>query len=189
MTKKVDDQTGRNVRLREITYEDTPRIVAWRNDPVLGEFLGTDSLDGAKQNAFLDRYFTKDDDFYFVAENLQTGLPIGTVALYDVNMLAKNAEWGRLLVLQDQRVHAMETSLLLLRFAFEELGLHKVHCLVQNRNQRALHFDMKLGFREEGVLKEHYWNGRSIDDLHCLAMFKSDYETFKKKYQSFLSPR
>lgn len=53
------------------------------------------------------------------------------------------------------------------RFAFEELGLHKAAGDCDSDNPASGRVMEKVGFTREGVLKEHvYKNGRYVDRIH-----------------------
>lgn len=56
------------------------------------------------------------------------------------------------------------------RYPFIQLGVHRVTGLVPARNQTALDFDLHLGFREEGRMR----NCLGDDDLIVLGMLKEE---------------
>lgn len=179
--------TGNTVILRELQIEDGPQIIEWRNDLVLGKYLGRDKATLEEHNHFFERYCQKDNDYYFVAETKGAGQRIGTAAIYDVDYTAKNAEFGRLLVCEEHRLKAFEIAFLSLRFAFEELKLHKVYCQVQDGNQKALKFDRAIGFKQEGLFKQHYFDGHDLVDVYFLGMFKEDYLQTKERFKRLMS--
>ena len=186
---KDSDFEGRHVLLREIQYEDTELIVDWRNDSEQGKFLQTEPLTKKVHIEFLHHYFKRDNDFYFIAETKKSRKPVGTIAIYNVDIRCKRAVFGRLYILEKYKIYALEMSYLALRFAFEILQLHKVCADVQQKNMKALRFDSMLGFHKEAVLKEHMWNGEMFDDVVLFAMFKQDYGQFVNRYGSFLKER
>jgi len=49
-----------------------------------------------------------------------------------------------------------------LTFAFHELGLHRVSLRVFSFNDRAIALDHRLGFREEGRIREGQWHDTII---------------------------
>ena len=172
---------GKNVVLREISDEDTQQIVQWRNDPDLGAFLGGKPLTCEEHRSFLKAYFDWENDYYFVAQMKETKELIGTVAIYSVDLVGRNAEFGRLIIDPKYKLLAFEMSYMSLRFAFEELKLHKVYCQVQAPNTRALKFDYSLGFQQEGLLKEHFRSGESFNDVFFLSMFQENFSSLKRK--------
>lgn len=63
--------------------------------------------------------------------------------------------------------YAEEATHELLRFAFEDIELHRVYATCWARNERSAHILEKLGFIREGVLREHAlkW-GKYEDDVY-----------------------
>ena len=174
---------GKNICLREISHGDTDTIVAWRNREDLGKFLKRENkLTKRSHTDFINNYFKKNNDFYFVAETKDLKIPIGTVAIYDVDFLSKRAEFGRLIVDDKYRTFAFEISFLALQFGFETLKLNKIYGAAQKENRKAVRFVLGLGFTEEGLLKRHWWNGEKFDDVIPLAMFNDGYLKLKEKY-------
>lgn len=53
----------------------------------------------------------------------------------------------------------------LLRYAFEELKLHRVEIHCASRNTRSRAVPERLGFRQEAVLREACWTAHGMDDL------------------------
>ncbi|HHZ7415102.1 GNAT family protein [Enterococcus faecalis] len=43
---------------------------------------------------------------------------------------------------------------LICKFAFYELGLHKIRLAVNSNNQKAIHVYEKVGFKKEGIDRE-----------------------------------
>lgn len=179
---------GKNVNLRKINRKDTDTVLAWRNSEDLGRFLRRkNKLTKQFHIDFLKKYFKKNNDFYFIAEIKDSKIPIGTVAIYDVDFLSKRAEFGRLLVDDKYRVFAFEISFLAMQFGFEILKLNKIYGAVQKENKKTLRFDLGLGFREEGLLKHHWWNGEKFDDIIPLAIFSDGYRKLKEKYHNSIT--
>ena len=70
---------------------------------------------------------------------------------------------------------ATEATQLLLKYAFEELNLNKVSGSVVVENKGSWVVAEKIGFKYEGILKEHkYINGKYRDEK-CYGFLKSDW--------------
>ena len=186
MKSKVYPLKGQNVRLREITLEDAPDVVRWRNDPDIGTYLGNTVLSLTDQQTFMSNYLSRDNDYYFIVELLSSGTPVGTIALYAIDPLASTAEYGRILILPAYRLFSLESVCLCLEFGFKNLNLNKIYCTVQAQNLRSVAFNLKLGFKREGLLRQHYWNGETVDDIHQMAMFNQDFAALDARYKTTL---
>ncbi len=133
---------GVRLRLRPVRRSDAAFIVALRSDPALSRYLHPVSPRVEDQETWLDAYFERDGDYYFVVEGRASGDPEGTIGIYDV--AGGTAEWGRW-VLARGSLAAPESVLLLYRAAFESLGLDSVCCRTVADNARVVSFHTSAG--------------------------------------------
>jgi len=133
---------GHAFRLRPVTESDAAYIVDVRTRG--GPFLnrGADSID--QQLEWLDRYFSREGDFYFVVETLDGREREGLVALYSLKSADQSAEWGRW-VLRAGSNAAVESALLVYRCAFDRLSLAHVRCRTLAANVHAVAFHDSCG--------------------------------------------
>ena len=179
---------GEYTRLREITGDDTSLILNWRNNPEIGSHItfSLDKLTKKKHEIFLEKYFDENMNYYFIIEELNTSKAIGTVSVDNIDVLAKKAEIGKLLLGVEHRVHVFEVYYLVQRFAFETLQLNKTYAFQQEAN-KACKFMEYLGAKKEGVLRQHYWNGVWCDNIVMWAMFLPDFLELKGRYERMSS--
>jgi RimJ/RimL family protein N-acetyltransferase len=91
-----------------------------------------------------------DNDFIFIIEDVKSGYkPVGQVSLYNIDWDAKRAEYGRLMI-GDQdstgRGFARLATEVLLDLAFKKLGLEEVYLEVFANNDRAIRIYEAAGF-------------------------------------------
>jgi [ribosomal protein S5]-alanine N-acetyltransferase len=60
----------------------------------------------------------------------------------------------------------------IIRFGFEELGVNRFQALVMPGNVASIKLLLKLGFQEEGVLREYAHFKGAFHDLHCFSLLK-----------------
>lgn len=82
--------------------------------------------------------------------------------------LGDRANWGK-----GYGRGAME---LILKFAFHELNLHRVQLTVFNYNERAVSPYKKLGFVQEGVLREYLSRDGRRYDMLMYGLLRSEWE-------------
>ena len=82
-------------RLRPVTLEDAPFIVELRTDPLLNRYLHEISSRVEDQVAWIERYFERPEDYYFIIEDSDSEEPHGAIGIYDVEENAAGAQWGR----------------------------------------------------------------------------------------------
>lgn len=75
---------------------------------------------------------------------------------------------------------ALDASVALLRYAFEELGLNRIEGHVLAYNERSLGlYEGKVGFRREGVRRQAVHKGGQFHDVVVLGMTAADYRQRK----------
>ena len=114
----------------------------------------------------------------FTVYHKEAKQPIGSIGFSRINWVSRNANifltigeseyWGKGI--------AGEASKLLINYGFTELNLHKIFAGVFTPNKRSLRAAEKLGFEEEGVLKEEMYVDGQYHDIHKFALFKRDWK-------------
>jgi [ribosomal protein S5]-alanine N-acetyltransferase len=168
---------GNSIRLREITPSDTEFIISHRNNEEIGKYVSfSDKKLTKKEHAeFMSAYYKNNNEYYFIAENLQNNERIGAICLYNIDIESKKAEIGRLFIVPEARMLSFDMTVLTLNFAFEVLNLNKVYGIQRELNP-SVEFFLYLGAKKEGLLKEHYWNGKEFENAVYIAVFKKDIE-------------
>lgn len=148
-----------DIYIRPMTYDDIDDIVRWRNSENVKKF-------------FIYRgEFTHDNQVDWMKNHVETGevaqmiicrlLPggekkLGCVYIRDVDKKNKKGEYGIFIGEDDARGCGVGTKAagLMLRYGFEELGLHRIYLRVLEGNDRAVKSYEKAGFKKEGFLKD-----------------------------------
>lgn len=146
--------SGFGYRLRPVRMEDAPFIIDTRlEDAERNRFIHRISPDVAAQEAWLKEHLDREDDYYFVIENLLTGEAEGLIGLY--NMKGGVAEWGRW-VIRKSSLAAVESVDLMYQAAFEPLGLEEVYCRTLCLNATVVSFHDAIGQKNGGILKDYF---------------------------------
>jgi RimJ/RimL family protein N-acetyltransferase len=155
---------GFGVRLRPVRPEDAAFIVWLRNlDHAKGR-IG-DTVSEAGQRAWLDKYFTRDGDYYFIIETAG-GLAVGAYGIYDLR--GKSAESGRW-VIRPEVPAAIPSAMLAFKTAFEILALDELRVSTVSTNQLVLSLNKKFGFRQTGITPNaQVINGKPVDLVNFL---------------------
>lgn len=78
--------------------------------------------------------------------------------------------------------YATEAASVMIRFAFEELKLHKLEANHLERNDMSKRVLEKLGFQYEGMPRETYLKGDKYENLKLYGLLSRDYlEALEKK--------
>lgn len=78
---------------------------------------------------------------------------------------------------EDRRKGLMSEALeAVLQYGFEEMDLNRVEALTSYENEASIASLIKFGFREEGILKGHYYVDGLAEDSVMYALLKSEFE-------------
>lgn len=153
--------TARRVRLRWLTDRDVPALFTIFGDPEVTRYWGHAVLpDLCEAKALLEEIHTKFAQqtlFQWGIALLDTDVVIGTCTLAGLDAGNRRAELGFALARTHWRRGYMSEALpALLRFGFGEMHLHRVWADIDPRNTASIRVLERLGFRREGLLREHY---------------------------------
>lgn len=141
--------------LRPIAMEDAPFIVKLRTDPALTRYLHEISPRVEDQIVWLERYFVRPNDYYFIIEDANSGEPHGAIGIYDVEENDAGAQWGRW-ILKHNSMAALESAWLIWEMGFSMLGLATLCCRTLVDNLRVVSFHDSFGATRVTVLEGHF---------------------------------
>lgn len=141
-------------RLRPIKKKDALFIIETRlEDMERNQYIHKISSDVSEQEKWLEDYFEREGDYYFVIENRLTGDREGLISFYDVKN--EKAEWGRW-VIQKGSLAAIESVDLLYRVAFEKAGLNELYCRTLAINTQVVSMHESMGELTRGIEKDAF---------------------------------
>jgi RimJ/RimL family protein N-acetyltransferase len=151
------------VRLRPVSPDDAAFIVWLRNlDHAVGR-VGDSAADLAGQQKWLEAYFKREGDYYFLAET-PGGIPVGTYGIYKVN--GQSAESGRW-IMRPGVTAALPSGFALNEIAFCQLKLDELVGTTVATNLPVLSLNRKFGWRQTRVEKAaQIIGGQAVDLIH-----------------------
>lgn len=161
--------------------KDAAGMLEWMHDPSCNVFFKKNmskmtmedvlrfiSINGNAEESLGSRHYAvvNDNDIY-----------LGTISLKNINMDSKDAEYAISLRGITRGTGVAETAtMLLLKVAFQELGLEKVYLNVLAINERAIHFYQKIGFIEASSPTKNIEIDGKLVDLRWFALAREDCE-------------
>jgi RimJ/RimL family protein N-acetyltransferase len=140
-------EEGFGVRLRPVRMEDAAFIVWLRNLEYVQGKVGDSASDIPGQQVWLEAYFRREGDYYFIVETLG-GIPLGTHSLYGLSDGV--AELGRWVIRPGVQA-AVPSHMVNFKIAFERLGLKALRNATVSTNRPVLSISRKFGFQEVGL--------------------------------------
>lgn len=174
-----DFVSGEKVGLRGIERNDLPKIAEWLNDSEVTYYM----VMGAQptQVEYLEQQWEKEicdaAVCTFAICDLEDGTMVGWCGLYGIHPVSHRAEFR--VFIGDKscwnKGFATDVGYVLVKYAFEQLNLNKVTLGVNASSEAAVNCYEKVGFVEEGVLREEiYRNGQYYDAVR-MSILKREY--------------
>jgi UDP-4-amino-4,6-dideoxy-N-acetyl-beta-L-altrosamine N-acetyltransferase len=164
---------GERVNLRQIEEEDLERLKEWRNDPELKRaHFSFFPLSMAEQRRWFERLLGDNTNKVFIVET-KDGVPIGYTLMKDIDWKNQRAEIG---IHLDKNYHGMgygtDAFKALIKFAFDEMNLHRLYSYVHSWNRPSIRMCEKSGMKVEGTLRDHFFGEGRFQDVVLLAIIK-----------------
>ena len=172
---------GSRVRLCAPRAEDAETLSRWSEDAQYRRLADTDAPRPLAPDHFRDRDEAHGEDpnnFEFRIRALDDDRLLGFVAVVGIEWPNRHG-WVAIGLgdpAERARGFGTEAMGLVLRYAFHELGLHRVSLDVIADNQPAIALYRSLGFIEEGRLRERVLRDGQRTDLLYMGLLARDWE-------------
>lgn len=169
------------IRLRELRDDDLEQLVAWWQDPEVAALQSTMPVHPrpAATVAEMFRMWSGNlgADAGLVVTGRAEGTVLGYVSLFGADAHNRTATYAIIIgpPHQDQGYGTAATELVL-RYGFQELGLHRVQLRVIGGNGRAVKAYAKAGFVEEGRSRECVFRGGAWHDEIQMGILAREFQ-------------
>lgn len=167
--------------LRELSRIDLVEITKWRNDPSLIQWLATAFrfIDQEVDINWFNSYVSnRSNNVRLAICTSDSQKIIGATYLLDIDWINRSSEfsiWIGTNSLQGKGIGEFAARRTL-HHAFSDLNLHRISLTVLEDNDRALHLYKKIGFLEEGHLKQVVFKNGKYVDLIQMAILSNEYQ-------------
>jgi RimJ/RimL family protein N-acetyltransferase len=169
---------GFGVRLRPVRLDDAPFIVWLRNLNHAKGRVGDSASDTAGQQAWLEAYFARQGDYYFIIETAARELAVGAYGIYDLK--GASAESGRWII-RPEVPASIPSAILAFDTAFNTLTLAEVRATTISTNSSVLSLNRKFGFLQTGMTAAGQVIGGKAVDLVHFRLQASDWPKTREK--------
>lgn len=145
------------IYLRLMTGEDTDFIIRWRNsDEVRTHFIYQKLFTRQSHEQWIETMINTGKVVQMIICMCKDDMPVGSVYIRDIDPVHKKGEYGIFIGESSARGCGVGTAAakLMIRYAFEELKLHRLFLRVFADNARAIGSYEKAGFQKEAYLKD-----------------------------------
>jgi [ribosomal protein S5]-alanine N-acetyltransferase len=171
---------GSRIRLRALGDDDAPAMLSIFGDAEVMRYWSSPplvSVEGATDLVHdIGRAFVERRLFQWGVCARDADEVLGTCTLFNVDLSHRRGEvgfalrrdvWGQ--------GFATEALAVLIAFAFETMGLHRLEADVDPHNERSQRLLARHGFRREGYLRERWHHLGQIHDAIFLGLLRSEW--------------
>ena len=174
---------GENVLLRPIKRSDISCFLKWFNDPEMVQYLDMYlPMTEMSEEKFIEDLGTTraKSDIIFVVEAIEgeSGKPIGNCGLHSISPKDHNATFGIIIGEKDywSKGYGVEAARLLINYGFQQLNLHRISSSAIAYNDRSIKLHKKLGFREEGRLRQAMFKNGQYHDRVEFGILREEWK-------------
>ena len=184
--KNVSEQetlTGRRVCLRPFGKKDATYIQKWSNDAGLRRLIGeVASMSRAETEKFYKELRNDKDRAWYVIVLKRNDRVIGEAGLLRMFKPWRTTDMTIIIGEKDawRKGYGTEAGNLLLDYAFNQLGFHRVSIGVVGLNKGALRFWESLGFKKEGVERDGYYYNNKYSDFVMMSILEDEFKKIHK---------
>lgn len=174
--------------LRAFEPDDFQKINTWRRDEEVYRLAGGNQYFVSSERDrqwVLDKIKNNQSEIYLAMCLVENDLMIGYISLTGIDYRNSRAEWSGIVIGEKQyrgQGYATHAIYLLLEYAFDELGLHRISGYWLAENTTSLFVGKMMGFRQEGVLRDYVYKTGKRHDIIIMSMLKDEFEQLRTRY-------
>lgn len=170
---------GSLVKLRGYNEKDIPKLLHFINEPDIKKNIdsGIPYIYTRKDQEKIFEKRKENEDYIFAIESLDHGKFIGGACIKNIDWKNSHCEialfispnnWGN--------GFGLDTLKILLKFVFQQMNLNKIKLKAYSFNKRAQSIYKKIGFKEEGALREEIFRDGEYHDEFIFGLLKKEYK-------------
>ena len=159
--------------VRLVQHADLPQLRLWRNHPEVRRYMLTQhEISAQEHEQWFERAVADPCRRLLMVE--RGTAPLGYVQ-FSWNEPGRVADWGFYTVPGASKGSGAALGTAALDYAFDVLGLHKICGQALSFNAASMAFHARLGFVQEGVLRQHGMVDGVYHDMVCYGLLKADW--------------
>lgn len=175
--------SGNKVILKEIDPENLEQLRKWRNDPKVRKyFRAYKDITKDMQHEWYKSIGNNSDlnHVYFQIVDNSNNKLAGVCGLHYVNWHIRSAEVSIFVAVGEGKGLGTEALTLICKYGFEEMNMHKIWAEIFDNNPASLHLFHKVGFVDEGILRDNHFSEGKYGNSYRLSMLKKEWASNEK---------
>lgn len=177
--------TGKSVLLRPVKRSDISYFLRWFNDPEVIQYLELYlPMTEMSEEKFIEELGSTRarSDVLLVIEAIEGGSakPIGNCGLHEIDSKDHKAIFGMVIGEKDywSKGFGTEAARLIINYGFQQLNLHRISSAAFAFNERSIKLHKKIGFQEEGHLRQAFFKNGQYHDLILFGILRAEWKGF-----------
>lgn len=172
--------TTNRLRLRALREKDAPVLLSIFSNPHTMKYYGSEQMSGLEEIEGLLMSFKKGFEqkqaIRFGIEVRERGELIGTCGFHNWAKRVNRIEMGyELTQTEEGKGYMTEALSAIIPFAFQQLDMNRIGALIHPNNAPSRKLITKLGFQQEGLLRDYVLAGGEYMNLIMYSLLKSEW--------------
>lgn len=163
-----------NQQLRPMCAADLNQVLAWRNHPEVRRYMYTQHEIQLEEHKRWYERASKDVSRHLLIYEDQ-GIALGFIQFHTI-ALGGIADWGFYIAPDAPKGSGYRLGCTALEYAFKTAKYKKICAQALGFNERSIRFHLKLGFLQEGVLRNQHFDGQNYHDVVCFGILLSEWQ-------------
>ena len=126
-----------------------------------------------------DKMLNNQNQIYLAICLTTTNELIGYLGINEIDYRNRKAQWAGINIDKEysNKGFATETAILMLKFAFEELGLNRFYGYWLDSNKPSIRMAEKVGFIIEGLVRGFVFKKNQFQNAYLMSILKEEYNS------------
>ncbi|MBC3948372.1 GNAT family N-acetyltransferase [Pseudomonas sp. DOAB1069] len=178
MSETVPEFALDRIRLRPVRPSDLPAVYVGLSDPLVIAHYGVSysSIEATEaQMQWFEKIVAEQTGAWWAIADLKDDSMIGACGFNDWSQHHRRVELGYWLMPTYWRQGLLTDALpSVFRYAFEVMGVHRIHADVEPANEASCALLRKLGFHHDGTLRDVELKDGEFLSLHQYSLLRTD---------------
>ncbi len=163
----------KNAKLRKLEEQDLLQVLEWRNHEDIRKWMvNTSQITYEDHKLWFERNKNRVDRFFCIFEYNEQAQ--GYIS-FQIIENSSAYEWGFYIKPNAEKGMGQLLGQAAIQYAFDVLDIQKIFGQVLAFNEKSIIFHQRLGFQQEGLLRQQFKDSRGEFDIFQFGLLKSEW--------------
>lgn len=163
-----------NEQLRPLDWEDLDLVRGWRNHPNTRKYMFSQKEISLEEHIeWFNRLLADKTRKLLIYTHFN--IPLGFLQFAPIRSNNTVVDWGFYKAPEAERGIGTRMGKLALDYAFDKMNVHKVYGETMDYNICSIKFHLKMGFIQEGILRDHFFDGKKYISVLCFGLMTDEW--------------